>query len=75
MSMHQIKLFKSIETNITDLESQINDWLAKSGAHVIQIFGNIAPQTGLVDQTSAGYITKSPHGPSDVLVAILYEKR
>lgn len=72
--MHQIKLFKSIETNIPNLETQMNEWLAQSGAQVLHIFGNIAPQTGLVDQTSPGYITKSPHGPSDVLVAIVYEK-
>ncbi len=69
--MHQIKLFKGVETEITSLEAEVNAWLAESGAKVVNVFGNIAPQT-----------TKSETGPggvrafagSDLFLAVLYEQ-
>ncbi|MAT13283.1 MAG: hypothetical protein MK324_13205 [Pirellulales bacterium] len=64
--MQQIKIFKSIESELGTLEDDINSWMAEQGVSVVQIFGNIAPQ--------------SPSGPgmgsfssSDVLVVVLYE--
>ena len=72
--MQQIKIFKAIETGIPQLESQVNEWMAANKVRVIQITGNIAPQTSITDPASPGYITKSPHGPSDVLLVVLYEK-
>ena len=68
--VQQIKIFKSIESDVTDLERDINAWLKESGARVVNIFGNIAPQT-ITDADKA----KGTRGfsPSDVLVALLYE--
>ena len=64
--MQQIKIFKSIESELGTLEDDINSWMAEQGVSVVQIFRNIAPQ--------------SPSGPgmgsfssSDVLVVVLYE--
>jgi len=65
--MQQVKIFKSIESELSSLEDQINTWMAEQNITVTNIFGNIAPQ--------------SPSGPgmgsfssSDVLVVVLYEK-
>ena len=64
--MQRVKIFKSIESELSSLEAQINNWIAEDNITVINIFGNIAPQ--------------SPSGPgmgtlssSDVLVVVLYE--
>jgi len=43
--MQQVKIFKSIESEITTLENDINAWIKESGATNLQISGNIAPQT------------------------------
>ena len=68
--MQQIKIFKSIESNVSDLERDINAWLKESGARVVNVFGNIAPQT-ISDPDKA----KGSRGfsASDILVALLYE--
>ena len=66
--MQRVKLFKSIETDIEDLERQINDWIESSGARVIHVFGNIAPQTA-----GSGSASTRKFDASDVLLAILYE--
>ena len=65
--MQQIKIFKSIESELSALEEEINAWITDERATVINIFGNIAPQ--------------SPSGPgmgsfssSDVLITVLFEK-
>lgn len=69
--MHQIKLFKSIESEISDLEREINAWLAESGATVINVFGNIAPQTIVQSSGGAGGRT---FAASDLFLAVVYEK-
>ncbi len=68
--MHQIKIFKGIESDVSGLERDIKAWLKESGTRVINIFGNIAPQT-ITDPEKA----KGSRGfsPSDVLVVLLYE--
>ena len=70
--MQQIRFFKSTEADLNDLQAEINDWLAQSGAKVVQIFGNIAPQTVVPEDASHG-LTKSAFAPSDVLIAVAYE--
>ena len=70
--MQQIRFFKATETDVSALQTEMNDWLRESGARVVQIFGNIAPQTVTHDDTSTG-LTKSAFAPSDVLIAVLYE--
>jgi hypothetical protein len=65
--MHQIKIFKSIESELGDLETEINQWAEQSGAKILQISGNIAPQAG--GETSM----MNSFSASDVLVIVLYE--
>ncbi len=63
--MRQVKVFKSIETELWNMEKEINAWARETGAKMVQITGNIAPQT--VSATAHGFAT------SDVLVIVLYE--
>ena len=61
--MEQVKLFKGVEIELQALEDEINVWIKESGARVISLSGNIAPQSegGGTFQTS------------DILVIITYE--
>ncbi|MHC4947560.1 MAG: hypothetical protein ACYTG1_04775 [Planctomycetota bacterium] len=70
MPQQQVKFFKGVESEATKLETEVNEWLVSSGAHVIQISGNIAPQT--VASGKAAPAGRS-YTPSDLFVAILYE--
>jgi len=66
--MQQVKLFRSIESEVRDLEQEVNNWLNDSGARVISITGNIAPQSGnRSDPKRIAYV------PSDILLVVLYE--
>ncbi len=68
--MQQIKIFKSIESDVSDLERDINAWLKESGARVVNVFGNIAAQTISDPEKARG---SRGFSPSDVLIALLYE--
>ncbi len=68
--MQQIKIFKSIESDVSDLERDINAWLKESGARVVNVFGNIAPQTISDPEKARG---NRGFSASDVLIAVLYE--
>lgn len=70
--VHQVKLFKGLESEITGLEKQVNTWLAESGAKILHIFGNISPQSCPVDE-KGGVLTKGSFLPSDILLVIHYE--
>ena len=63
--MRQVKVFKGVETELWNLEGEINKWVEESGATIVQITGNIAPQTP--SSNAAGFAS------SDVLVVVLYE--
>ncbi|MBA61952.1 MAG: hypothetical protein CMJ76_06245 [Planctomycetaceae bacterium] len=65
--MQQIKIFKSIESELTTMEDEINQWIAENDINVVNILGNIAPQT----PTGPGMGTFSS---SDVLLVVLYNK-
>lgn len=69
--MQQIKIFKGIETDLSDLENRVNAWIRQSGARVLQTVGNIAPQS-LTESHGPG-LSKS-YTPSDVLIVIVYEQ-
>ena len=71
--MQQIKIFKSIESDVADLERDINAWLKESGARVVNVFGNIAPQTPAYLATKSEQTGRRFH-PSDVFLAIVYRK-
>jgi len=66
--MQQIKIFKSIESELWNLETEINTWMKDESPKVINITGNIAPQTGGSVSTSGSF------SASDVLIIVLYEK-
>ena len=70
--MQQIHFFKSTENDLSALQSEMNAWLRSNPVRVVQIFGNIAPQTVATEDAGTG-LTKSAFAPSDVLVAVLYE--
>ncbi len=65
--MQQVKVFKTVDSELPDMEKEINRWLRKSGARVLSITGNIAGQPG------AGSGALNSFGASDVLVIVLYE--
>lgn len=70
--MHQIKLFVGIESDIRQLESDINGWLKETNAEVVNMFGNIAPQTtGAEAPRSTESLRRFQ--PSDLFVAVVYE--
>ncbi len=72
--MQQVKIFKGIESEVASLESEINEWIRSSGAQVVSITGNIAPQTK-DDKSDVAALGHGPYAPSDVMVVLLYETR
>lgn len=67
--MQQIRIFKSIESEVGEMEREVNGWLQESGVKVLNIFGNIAPQTVMNDATSTG----RAFSPSDIFLVVVYE--
>lgn len=70
--MHQVKIFKGLESDLAGLERQINGWMASEGVRVINIIGNVAPQSPPPEK--AGSINLSPFPPSDILIIVHYDK-
>ena len=78
--MQQIKIFKQDEDEIHLLERKINEWLRQSKAKVVNIFGNIAPQTTthVTEDTAIGVAFSNPSDQivaSDVLLVVVYEDK
>ena len=69
--MQQIKIFKGLENELADLESEVNAWLNDSNARVVHMTGNIAAQT--VTPSQRENRIGEGHVPSDVLVVVVYE--
>ena len=67
--MQQVKLFKSVEVEISELETEINNWIRENGIRVVSIQGNIAPQT--ISDPKAESARR--FAPSDVLMVVTYE--
>ena len=65
--MQQVKIFKSVDNELPQMENQINRWMRKSGARVLSINGNLTSQSGASD----GPLNSFAAG--DVLVIVLYE--
>lgn len=79
--MQQIKLFVGREDHTRDLEAEVNHWIVESGATILSISGNIAPQSVLPTKGGGGGANLSATGthtrrfaPSDILVIVTYEK-
>lgn len=70
--MRQVKLFKGLERELGVLEAEVNDWIRRSGARVVGITGNIAPQSETPGPAAKG-LGKSQFAPSDVILIVLYE--
>ena len=71
--MHQVKFFKGGELKMSEMEAEINKWLASEPIRVIQIFGNIAPQGPKTDLEAIN-TAYSAYAPSDIFIAVLYER-
>ena len=71
--MNQIKIFKGLEDDTTTIEHDVNEWLRSNDVRVVQIFGNVAPQT-TAPETVKNTLTRTSHPPSDVLLVVLYER-
>lgn len=64
--MRLVKMFKSIESEIWTMETEINTWIKESGARIVSVTGNIAPQT----EKEGGM---QGFSASDVFVIVVYE--
>jgi hypothetical protein len=75
--MQQIKFFKGLEADIGSLEREVNDWLRNDGVRVIQVFGNIAPQSRRNDPATTPLNqprqSSRAFDSSDIFLAVLYE--
>ena len=67
--MQQLKLFKGVEAEVSQLETEVNNWIRENGIRVVSIQGNIAPQT--VSDSKAESVRR--FAPSDVLIVVTYE--
>lgn len=65
--MQQIKIFKSVDTEIPQMEHQINRWMRKSGARVLSVTGN------LTSQPNAGQGPMNSFAAGDIMVIVHYE--
>ncbi|SMP43916.1 hypothetical protein SAMN06265222_1011034 [Neorhodopirellula lusitana] len=65
--MQQVKLFKGVDSDLPELERQINRWIRKSGVRVLSISGNLSSSPG----ASAGPMSTFSAG--DVLVIVQVE--
>jgi len=66
-TVQQVKLFKGVDSDLMELERQINRWIRKSGARVLSISGNIAAQS------SSGSGPMNSFAASDVLIIVHVE--
>ena len=70
--MQKVKIFKTVEREVSGLEDEVNRWIQESGAKIISITGNIAPQSTAGQAKPAG-LGGSQFASSDVLLVIVYE--
>lgn len=70
--MQLVKLFTGLEGQTEVLEQEINGWVQNTGAKIVQISGNIAPQSTGQSASSDG-LGGGGRPPSDLFVIVLYE--
>jgi hypothetical protein len=76
--MHQVRIFTGIEGETEKMAKDINDWLKTSKVKVVNVFGNIAPQSTL-ERPDGGKLAGADAGPgrrfapSDVMLVVVYE--
>jgi hypothetical protein len=77
--MHQIRIFTGIEGDTQRLAKDVNDWLKQSKVKVVNVFGNIAPQSAM-ERADPGRLAGADTGsarrfaPSDVMLVVVYEE-
>ncbi len=71
--MQRVKLFTGLENDVQAVENEINAWLDESGARILTISGNIAPQSQLKSKSPGIAVERIAFAPSDVFVMVLYE--
>lgn len=73
--MHQIRLFMGLESQLKELEDEVNAWLAASpDLKVISLHSHLAPQSAVAHPMQAQAISRTANAPSDVLICVHYEK-
>lgn len=65
--MQQVKLFKSVDTEIAEMEKQINRFIRKNNIRVLSINSNLA------SSPTANSGPMSSFAAGDILVTLLYE--
>jgi len=70
--MQQIKIFRGLESEVPAVEKEVNEWLAGTKAKVVQIFGNLSPQSAPLEQKMPG-LHRGAYAPSDILIVVVYE--
>ena len=70
--MQQVKIFKTMESDTGSLENEVNAWIRESGARVVSVTGNIAPQSEASGPSATG-LGQGRFVSSDVLLIVLYE--
>jgi hypothetical protein len=70
--MHQIKIFRGIESQLPQLETQVNEWIASHNVKILNIFGNVAPQS--LSPDSKNVLSEGAFAPSDVVLIVHYDK-
>ena len=72
--MQQVKIFSGLEGATEEMSSEINTWIRESGAKIVQITGNIAPQSNATAGSTGTLGVGSARAPSDVMIFVLYEE-
>ena len=65
--MQQVKIFRGPDTEIEDIEKQINRFIRKNGVRVLSITGNFA------SNPPSGSSAMSSFAGGDVLIILLFE--
>ena len=65
--MQQVKLFKSVDTEMAEMEKQINRFIRKNNIRVLSINSNLA------SSPTANNGPMSSFAAGDILVTLLYE--
>lgn len=65
--IQQLKIFKSVDTELPELEREINRWMRKSGAKILSVTGNLS------NQHVSGSGPMNSFAGGDVIVIVLYE--
>lgn len=76
--MQQVKIFNGEEGRTQELEREINAWLKESKARVVQIFGNMSPNSVMYAPKErplpgAEQGATRRFAASDVFIVVLYE--